>query len=105
MLTLFGALPVPFLNEGAGLLDPAQGFRRHAGKPFAHILRLRSPFKLAREAVDLARAVEHDVIAAVAGGEDIALFFQPVGKLAPVTPDGDPHDRMNRHGYAYGVRF
>ncbi len=28
-----------------------------------------------------------------------------LGKLAPITAEGDPHDRTNRHGYAYGVRF
>jgi ferredoxin len=28
-----------------------------------------------------------------------------LGTLAAQPPDGDPHTRTNRHGYAYGVRF
>ncbi len=28
-----------------------------------------------------------------------------LGKLTPNTPIGDPHQRTNRHGYSYGVRF
>lgn len=28
-----------------------------------------------------------------------------LGKLTPAPPEGDPHTRTPRHGYAYGVRF
>jgi hypothetical protein len=28
-----------------------------------------------------------------------------LGKINAETAEGDPHERTNRHGYSYGVRF